>query len=416
MQRKSQIKKLLSFTITFLLSLHVYASDNFAADSAEADEGSLLFFGERLNTDIFELNSDVDLKVTLPDYNCPSDVERENFCFHSDRHKKKALILDPGHTLSLNSARNGRHDEIHEGYLNMVVATLTKHYLKKCFAYNSQTKTGVKPERVYLSYYPGETHYGDFDLRTAKTTENEIVTKSSGRRRSHIDRLLSSLGASRSGVVISIHADAPDYSSDTNRMTEFPYVMYRKERPESKRLARNTYEVAAAKMKEYFFKSQHRKFEVQQRGPSSFYLPQLFRASEKNNPNYGSTKSTIDGDEISYRTRESAVLWEMRSGSVGTEAILVEGFFMDSLGAGKNIQNELKNERVSRVYYSLLKGRQETPISFPKFRLNITSEKNGRISYRTTKVKDELGLKISKVYKDYSLSLVKGLQKTYSCR
>ena len=198
-----------------------------------------------LTTDTFLLNDNVSLKITLPNFDCPQDIPKNNLCFHSADNNKKSLMLDPGHELSLASARNGRHDEIHEGYLNMVVATLVKHYIKKCFAYNPRKETGIRDKNVFLSYYPGEKHYGEFLLDAKPNSENKIIAQSSNRRLQHINNVFSEVGQTSRSVVISIHADAPDYANVDNRKAEFPYVMYRKVRPQSKSLAKNVYKSMA---------------------------------------------------------------------------------------------------------------------------------------------------------------------------
>ncbi len=366
-------------------------------------------------TDQFVLSDKMTLQVELPNYKCPSNINKRNFCFHSANNKKVNLLLDPGHSLSLDSARNGRHDEIHEGYLNMVVATLVKHYLKKCFSYERKEKTGVKNDQVYFSYYPGEKNYGEFLLGTPLTEGNKIIAKATNRRLAHINKLFSKTGQTSKSVVVSIHADAPDYASDTNRMTEFPYVIYRKIRSASKSLAKNIYKSLVTQMGPYFLDSQQSKFKIENLSNNTYLYPQMFKAGEKDLPNYSFIQEKIGNEQITYRTRTSPVLWEMRSGNSETEAILIEGFFMDSLGLGQNIQTELKNDEAPRAYFTLIKNGVEEELKFPSFNLKITGKKEGRISYRTTKVKDELGLKISKVYNKYALSIVKGLQSSYSC-
>jgi hypothetical protein len=388
------------------------------------------------------------LRIDAPKVTCPPElVKGPGLCFHNEPNAKKALLIDPGHFDHGLESRNGYHDEIHEGQVNMAVSLLTRQMLISCAPFDAKTGRGVRADALRFSHWPGEAGYGDYELgRRMQRLEGLapaevpptalIVTKGTAALWDHVDGTLQAVdpGLDRS-VVLSVHADAPDFGDVERRRTEHPSVLFRRERPASAGLALNLYESVIRYTAPFYEADQRATFEGL---PTA--RPGLVVANAGQN---GPAAMDIDGGTYNVTAQTTVVAGMLRTGRAGAEVVIVEGFHMDGKVVGEAIQRELHDCVLDAELKPVLrKDGSCEPNPNPAPLISVSRAEGGEswapvryrqsdlrdvavsapalpelptISYEYTEGPEIAGLKVSRFYKAYAQALVAGLAERYAC-
>jgi hypothetical protein len=387
------------------------------------------------------------LRLEMPQFQCPEDTELENVCFQQEPHRRQALVFDPGHDDTHMSLRNCYHNEINEGQANMVVSLLAREMILRCLK-KPNGEQAIPASDIRLSRWPGEIKYGDYvsGREPGKGLGSLNIHHTGGGALADYITDLLKLGSkdAKRGVVISVHADAPDALTETARRREYPFVLFRQRRASSADLARHLYDAMIERAAPYYddadaFRQNYASRTIS--SGSTLYYPEL-RLHGVNNPGMQSRiELAVDETRVNMKASVSLVAAILRAGesSVGgrttgtgiiskdvssiqtrvneTHVVLLEGFNMEGAVVGASIQKQLQRENSPLIKASYYEASPMVWREIPIYE-NIISHVDLSGSYakcRWGRGQKRSGYRIADYYVDYARAIVQGVARSYSC-